>query len=222
MNLQEIRDFVRQHIDIEEDDLPDAVLDVFIREGSKRIERAEKRWAFYAQRWEYTTESGTDEIPFTSIAADLKEIQAIKGPRWRLQYLGQDLADEVWPENVTSSSEPTHFSIERDTLCLWPTPNDAYVLQIRGYRTPEDWVAAGAGAEPDLPDDLHNTVATWALARAYAQQDDPEMASIYERQFADELNEFRRNINSMPAAQPIVLNGRSGPTSPGRLRFDWE
>ena len=62
----------------------------------------------------------------------------------------------------------------------------------------------------------------WALARAYEQQDDPEMASIFERKFADEINLFRRRINDTPPAQPLVLNGRSTPGDPLRLRFDWE
>lgn len=222
LTLDQIRAFVRGHMDIEEDDLPNDVLDVFIREGSKRIERAEKRWPFYAKRWEYTTASGTAEIPFSTIGADLREISAIKGPQWRLTHIGQDLADEVWPESTTQTGEPTHFSIENETLYLWPEPGDTYVLIVRGYRTATDWVADGAGAEPDLPDELHNTVATWALARAYGQQDDPEMASLYERQFSDELTLYRNRLHDSPAPQPIVLNHGSRRSTAGRLRYDWE
>lgn len=222
MNLQQIRDFVRGHMDIEAEDLPDAVLDVMIREGSKRVERAENRWPFYAKRWTYETVDGTDEIDFSEVASDIESIQSIKGPRWVLQFVGQDYAAGRWPDNVTSEGEPTHWGVEYETLYLWPTPDDAYSLTIRGYRTPTDWVANGAGAEPDLPNDLHNTVAMWALARAYEQQDDPEMASIFERKFADEINLFRRRINDTPPAQPLVLNGRSTPGDPLRMRFDWE
>lgn len=222
MHLQAIRDFVRGHMDIEAEDLPDVVLDVMIREGSKRVERAENRWPFYAKRWVYDTAAGVDEIDFSLIGSDVESIQSIKGPRWALRYVGQDWAADAWPENVASSSEPTHWSVEYQTLYLWPIPNDVYSLIIRGYRTPVDWVAQGAGAEPDLPNDLHNTVAMWALARAYEQQDDPEMASIFERKFADEINLFRRRINDTPPAQPLVLNGRSTPVDPLRMKFDWE
>lgn len=222
MNLQQIRDFVRGHMDIEAEDLPDAVLDVMIREGSKRVERAENRWPFYAKRWTYDTAAGVDEIDFSLIGSDVDTIQSVKGPRWNLTYVGLDYADARWPENVLSESEPTHWSADYRTIYLWPTPNQAYTLTLRGYRKPIDWVANGAGAEPDLPNDLHNTVAMWALARAYEQQDDPEMASIFERKFADEINLFRRRINDAPPAQPLVLNGRSTPGDPLRLRFDWE
>lgn len=222
LNLQQIRDFVRAHMDIEVEDLVDDVLDVFIAEGSQRIARAEKRWPFYATRWTYVTVADTDEVDFADISADIDQIQSIKGPQWRLQYIGIDVADDVWPENVTESSEPTHWSVENEVLYLYPTPSDAYSLRIRGYRKQSDWMAEGAGAEPDLPEELHNTVAVWALSRAYEQQDDPEMASIFERKFADELNLFRRRIHDAPPAQPVVLNGRSRPVDPLRMRFDWE
>lgn len=222
MNLQQIRDFVRGHMDLDPEDLPDAVLDVMIREGSKRVERAENRWPFYSHRWTYTTQAGVDEIDFSEVAANIEAIQSVKGPRWTLTYVGLGHADARWPENTSTLSEPTHWSVDYQTLFLWPTPNGPYELTLRGYRTPIDWVANGAGAEPDLPNDLHNTVAMWALARAYEQQDDPEMASIFERKFADEINLFRRRINDTPPAQPIVLNGRPSPGNPLRMRFDWE
>lgn len=221
LNLQQIRDFVRGHMDIEEEDLPDPVLDVFVAEGFGRIVRAEKRWPFYATRWAYVTVAGTDEIPFTDIGTNISEIQSIKGPSSRLHYIGMDVADEVWPENVVQSSEPSHWSVENETLYLWPTPGSAYSLILRGYRKPTDWMAGGAGAVPDVPDELHNTVAVWALSRAYEQQDDPEMASIFERKFADELNLFRRRIHDTPAAQPLVVSGRHlhGGALP-MMRFD--
>jgi hypothetical protein len=223
LTLDQIRAFVRGHIDIEEEDLPNDVLDVFIREGSKRIERAEKRWPFYAKRWTYTTVSGQSSVEFAAIDdGDIREISAIKGPQWRLTHIGQDLADEVWPESTTQTGEPTHYSIENEVLYFWPEPGDSYELTIRGYRTAVDWVAQGAGAEPDLPDELHNTVATWALARAYAQQDDPEMAALYERQFADEVTLYRNRLHDAPAPQPVVLNGGSRRSTQGRLRYDWE
>lgn len=222
LNLQQIRDYVRSHLDIEIEDLPDAVLDVFIAEGFHRCFRAERRLPFYRKRWDLTTTASTSAYELTSIAEDIEEIAAIQGPRYNLRWIGADEADRAFPLNVTSEAEPYFFTVEGDTLYLYPTPNDAYNLVVKGYRTPADLIAGGTGAEPDLPVDLHNTVATWALARAYGQQDDPEMASMYERQFADEINLFRRRLNSMPMQQPIVLNGGSGVGTPSRLRYDWE
>lgn len=41
MTLQQMRDYIRLHLDLDEDDLPNTLIDIFIREGSKRVERAE-------------------------------------------------------------------------------------------------------------------------------------------------------------------------------------
>jgi hypothetical protein len=219
LSLQQIRDFVRSHLDIEEEDLPDAVLDVFINEGFQRCYRAERRWPFYLSRWTLNTVADTESYDLDDLDA-LGEITAIKGERYNLEWVGQAAADYAWPATSTSTSEPTHFQVEHRTLFLHPTPNDAYALTIKGYRTPT--AMSTAGSEPDIDEDLHNTIATWALSRAYAQQDDPEMSSMFERQFADELNLFRRRLNSTPMQQPIVLGGGSGVGSPSRLRYDWE
>lgn len=223
LNLQQIRDFVRGHLDIEVEDLPDVVLDVFIREGSKRIERAEERWPFYETTYDLPTVAGTRDYPFSTINPQLDSIHGIRGQQWELKYIGVDYGDKRWPRNITQTAEPSHFAVWGQTLRLYPDPDNVYTLIVRAYRKATDWVSLGAGQTPDLPDELHNTVATWALSKAYNQQEDLEMGAMYERQFADELNEFRRRLNNTPQPQPLVLNSsRAFPLLPVRMRYDWE
>lgn len=226
LNLQQIRDYVRNHIELEIDDLPDSVLDVFIREGSKRVEKAETRWPFYEESWTLTTAIGTRNYALTGAvptATAVDQLTNVQGPKWNLVWIGREQYDVLNPPDFTSQSEPTHVALWDSELWLSPTPDAAYTLTLRGYRKPTDWVANGAAAQPDLPDELHNTVATWALSRAYAQQDDPELAAVYERQFGEELNEFRRRIVETPHLQPVILNRGHRPRSLfGRLRYDWE
>lgn len=225
LTLDDIRTFVRAHLDLDTEDLPNSVLDVFIREGSKRIERAAPRWPFYAKTWTLTTVGGQRDYAFSAIATDVDQIAAISRDDMPLSWVGADVYDIVNPTNTLGSGKPVRYTWWGTTLSLHPTPDAAYALTVRGYRTPTDWVAAGAGANPDLPDELHNTVATWALAKAYTQQEDPELGSVYERQFAEELAEFKRRIDSTPLPQPLVLNGtatsRMWP-APWPPRFDWQ
>lgn len=210
-------------MDLDIEDLPDVVLDVFIREGSKRIERAEARWPFYEKTYTLNTIASQNDYTISDIGdGDLIEIAAISGPRWVLNQLGRDEGDYDYPLNVDSTSEPAFYSVWGGVLRLYPLPNAEYALTIRGYRSAVDWVTLGSGQEPDLPDELHNTIAQWALARAYAQQDDPEMASFYERQFADEVRLFQRRLNSSPRTQPIVLNGHYRAARLWRPRYDWQ
>jgi hypothetical protein len=222
MNLADIRSYVRSHLDLDEEDLPNTLLDVFIREGSKRIEQAEKRWPFYEQTYEFTTTADQSDYEIADIASDINEIVAMRGPRWEMRWIGRDEGDARFPRNIDNNGEPVWFSIWADTIRLFPTPDESYTIIVRAYRKPVDWVALGAGEEPDLPDELHNTVAMWALARAYGQQDDPELAAFYERQFADEMMLFRRRFVDAPPPSLMQLNGGGRVTRLSRMRFDWD
>lgn len=222
MNLQQIRDFVRTSLDLELEDLPDTLLDAFIRDGSKRIERAEPRWSFYEKIFSLATTVGVSSYGKTSaIASDLDQIQAISvdDRMLPLMWIGMDELNRLQVMQPSLQGRPIYFSEWGDQVIFFPTPDQAYTLTIRGYRKPEDWVANGAGAEPDFPDELHNTVATFALSKAYAQQEDPELSALYERQFSDELNEFQRRLTQTPMSQPLVLNG--GPRTRSGMSGQW-
>lgn len=223
MTLQGIRDFVRTHLDVDEDDLPNVLLDQFVFEGSTRVARAEKRWPFYAESWTLMTVADQSDYTFAFIGGGLDQVQSIRSENYDLQWLGRDESHGYWPPNTTTSGEPRYWSVWGSTLRLHPTPDAEYELTIYGFREAEDWVADGAGGVPDFPEELHNTVTTWALARAYSHQDDPEMAAFYMDLFSNELDTIRSRIIDTPAAQPLVLNGRAGGSfSMGRPRYDWE
>ena len=228
LTLQQIRDYVRLHLDLEIEDLPDQVLDFFIREGSRRIERAEPRWPFYEVSYSLTVSAGVESVTKVSVGGDLDQIttivhsDALKHPP--LVWVGFDAFQELRSQRA-AQGRPRFFSEQAGSLFFFPTPDIEYTFTVFGYRKPIDWTAGGAGAMPDMPEELHNTVAVWALSKAYAQQEDPELASLYERQFADELNEFRRRLVITPHNQPLVLNGGAAPDplrSMVRPRFDWE
>jgi hypothetical protein len=107
-----------------------------------------------------------------------------------------------------------------------PAPDTANQVSEFGYRWQTDWMAGGAGAEPDMPEPLHNVVAMYALARAYGQQEDPEMTQMYMGMFERDLNEQGRRLTEATMGRPLILN-RFGQYY-GRRRtllrpyFDWE
>lgn len=219
MDLQEMRDYIRVHMDLEVDDLPDALLDIWIRDGSKRVERAESRWPFYEQNYQFSTVAGQANYMKSLIGGDLDQISFlyVADTRPALQWVNPDDIDQL-QRGYTGQSRPVYFAEWGDTLTLFPTPDQVYGMNLRGYRRAIDWVANGSGAEPDMPTELHNVIATFALAKAYAQQEDPEMAAFYERQFSDELNEYRRRLLIMPYSQPIVVGGGPLTERPARNR----
>jgi len=220
LNLQQIRDYVRVHMDIEEDDLPDPVLDTFIREGSRRVEYSEQRWPFYEAWSTLTANPGWTLYALDGFSGNLRRLAAMTLENENLEWRSPE---EIQEMSSTTTGRPRYFTEWGGMVVLWPIPDAAYEFIVRGYRAQNDWVADGAGAEPDMPEELHNTVALWALHRAYAQQEDPEMASLYRNTFDQELNEFGRRMTEMPLQRPLVMNGR-GKTSwrRSRPRFDWE
>ena len=103
-------------------------------------------------------------------------------------------------------------------------------IYVRGYKKPS---AFGVGsvdtATPsDFPEPFHILFATYAAARAYEQQEDPEMAQQYYGVFSRELDNLRARHIDVPTPQPLVLNNRRASRSrsqsymPDRLRYNWE
>ena len=229
LTLQNMRDHIRSHLDLETDDLPDSLIDTWVREGSKRVERAEPYWPFYENI------TFTDVAPVTvnlyskssAFNASWEQINAfwIDDGKAPLRWVGYDALTEMAQQESGNTGRPYYWAEWNNYVSFWPALDTTYTMWIRGYRMPLDWVADGAGASPDLPDDLHNTVLMWALNRAYLQQEDAQLAAVFERQYADELNEFRRRITITPPNQPLVLNGgavRRPENLLVRPRFDWE
>ena len=220
MDLQEIRNLVRSHLDLEEEDLPNPLLDAFAREASHRIEQAERYWPFYQQVFTYAIPAAEASTALTTIDANLTEIAAaVREDGSSLRFVGaHEFERRRLPEQ---SGTVTFFTQWGDTVFWGPVPADATNVSIRGYRRAEDWVAS-AGGVPDMPVELHNTIFLWCLAKAYFQQEDEVLGAAYERQFNDELNLYRRRFTQMTSTQPFVLGGN---TRSALLRppvYDWQ
>lgn len=228
MDLQEIRDFVRDVPDVDADELPDSILDVFIRRGYKQIISLERRWPFFevhdATLW---TADGTHSYPYTSVvdadgaSVPIRDVDSIEGERYPLTHVDPIDARKRWRRHVETKREPTHFSVQSTTIRLWPTPDSAYELLVGGYRNPTDW-SADAGGEPDCPDVFHEPIAIFALHLAYLQQEDPEMGAFWKAQFDEAVGSARRDVMGAPPRGPIVMNRPKPTQTLDRLLFPWE
>ena len=76
-------------------------------------------------------------------------------------------------------------------------------------RNPTDFgVGSASGSSPDLPAHFHPILVTYAIAKAYLQQEDPVMAQQYLIQFQTDLDNIGRRYADVPAPQPMVANSR--------------
>jgi hypothetical protein len=223
MTLGDIRTFVRSFPDLDETDLPNAVLDPLIREGATKIATRSDHWVFYQLESTLTTVAATESYAFSAIddTYTFRTVTDLIGENWLLRP--RTHVDARKRHISASNAEPRTWSQWGQSIYLWPTPDDEYSITVIGYRQQTDWSANGAGAEPDLPDELHELVAKWALSLAYAQQDDlgaaQQRADEFERQISDIESQFLSDV-----AAPMILGGgeRSYTLGRGEPLFDWE
>ena len=228
-----MRSYIRSVVDIDSSDIADDTLNRFLGEGYDVIVYSEKRWPFYEVAATFSTVADTKDYTLaavgTSVTNGLREIAALRTDDHVLSFIGRDDSDSVYPLDVTTSGEPWYWSYWADTARLYPTPDAVYTVNVRGYKNP---TAFGAGSsdstEPsDLPTPFHVVVAPYGVARAYEQQEDPQMAAQYFAIFNQELDNLKARHDDAPAPQPIILNGRTSARGgrgvlADRLRYAWE
>jgi hypothetical protein len=220
--LQNIRDHVRSYTDTDSTDLTDSLVDQFVQAAFDEVAYAERLWSFYQQDGTFNTVADTQQYSLVSILGGTNEIIAIQLADAYLRPIGHQLATEVFVS--TASGTPTHFSQFEDSLFLWPTPSSAVAVAYQGHREPNDWIADGSGATPDLPSEYHAVVQQGALIRALDWLDEQEQAAANRQQYDRSLQAVSAIHRGIYVAGPMVLNGGSPPASPvpGELKYDWD
>ncbi len=209
MSSADITAFVRGHLDVDSSDLTDSVIDVFKREGFNRIIRSQSRWPFMEASWTLSTSPGDQTYPFTTASlltpSAIEDIFSINDELREIRRVPHEDAKQMFPSGATTTGRPMYWSKHADTIYLWPTPDAVYTYAIDGLKKAFDWVAANS-APTDLPDDFHELIALWVLHRGYLQQDDPETAAFYVRQFEDGLHTITGRYLHAPLDRPVVMN----------------
>lgn len=224
LDLGTIRSRVRLLLDVDETELPSDLIDQWCREATYRIHAAVARWPHFEKTWTFTTTSGDYDYGLAAVGADIGDVTHVRGDNRELREISVEDADFYWQRNVTPSGDPTHYVLREQSLWLFPTPSRAEQIQVRGFRKVTDWVAAGAGAEPDFPEQFHNTVHLWVVSRAYAMQEDDAFSMHYFDLFQNELDTLVARHAGRPAQQPLVLGGgkRLYQGLPYALRFPFD
>tara|TARA_R100000008_G_scaffold14271_1_gene6956 strand:+ start:1074 stop:1778 length:705 start_codon:yes stop_codon:yes gene_type:complete len=234
MQISEMRSYIRSVVDIDSSDISDDVMNRFLGEAYDVIVYSEKRWPFFEVSTTFSTTGGTEDYALATVGASvtngLREIASLKTDDHVIQYLGRDTGDIVYPLDSTTSGDPWYWSYWADNVRLYPTPGSGETVYVRGYKNPAAFGAGSSDAtEPsDLPTPFHMVLATYGIARAYEQQEDPTMASQYFSIFNQELENLRARYEDTPAPQPVRLNSRTASRwmsqsyLPNRLRYSWE
>lgn len=240
LTVQSFRDYVRAFIDVGPTDIQDSLIDFWTQEGYDDLIGLDVRWPFFevggqdnGTTYSLTTVAAQQVYPLTNVevaghtakaSMDPKRIIAVQGPHWELPYASQTDLESVFTPSVNVSSEPERWSIWGETgITLWPVPNAAFTVNIRGYRNPVDWMSEGAGSMVDAPTDFHTALQQYVLSNAWSQQSDPQQAAYWMQNYLAAQMRLRKKYIRAPMAQNLVLNsGKITRDPPAHLRFPFE
>jgi len=206
--LQNLRDIVRLQTDLDAEDLPNTVLDGYLREGFDRTFAAELRWPFFEHSWTLTLAAlaTTIALPTSPEVAFFMRVRSDTDEM--LVQLAQTFAEDNFTGDGTTD-DPSFYSVWGSTVYLWPVPSGtARSYTARGYRKPT-WSATPT-VEVDGDDRLHQAIAHYAVALAYAQLEDAELEAVYMNRWGALVDVIRRNVMQPNFHQPLVLNGGLG------------
>ena len=147
MTATSLRQTVRDITDLDEGDLPDSLLNLYIRDGYYRILDIEKRWTFLEKSFTFNTVAEQRAYPIANFTADpMSQIVSIvdnTGIGLRLDMVSHDEAESTYVGAYDTSGDPLFYSIWNGNIHLFPKPNNVRTLTVRGYREPIDWVTDG-------------------------------------------------------------------------------
>lgn len=142
------------------------------------------------QDWPFLQETISSTAPLA--IADLGSIEYVVNSTegTKLTPLDPRNASDLEP-NLSYPGVPAHYYITGGTtLNLFPT-NTTDTIAVRYYRVP---VALSGTATPVIPERFHSLIVDGAVARAYENSDDYELAQAAEQKFQTRLQRMREQL----------------------------
>lgn len=208
MNLQDLRDYIRMQLDMDSEELPNPMLDAYIIEGYMRMMSMENRWPSFQQRWDVIRPEGSIDVPLPVDCDPSGLFSVVDGRGMRLVQVAPEQAEDNFNANSVATSSPVYYTLWGGVLQLWPSAvGDERTLHLRGYRLPTAWWTLGASAEVDADQRLHILLAHYAIALAYAQQEDEILQELYMKRFSSGFAAARNAICNPPHNRPLVYAG---------------
>jgi len=142
-----------------------------------------------AEDWPFLEATATGAAPLT--ISDLRAVEYVLDSAQETKLSPVDrkgLTDSS--VNLAEVGTPTHYYLtEGTTLNLFPTSTDT--LSVRYFKTPPRLTGT---ASPVLPERFHSLIVTGAVARAYENSDDWELAQSAANAFAVRLDRMRESL----------------------------
>ena len=215
ITLTELRTQVRNMVDLDETDLPDAIVDQFAKEGFQRIYSLERRWPFLQETYTFNTVADQREYTISTIG-DIREIISVvdtSASGARLTLIDYNQAEEIWLGNTDVPSRPYFYAFWDKKLHLWAKPDAVYPITVRAFRNPVYTWLSNTSETIDLDEWFHALLPYFVIARVYQRQEDSDLSAMYMRSFEEGVGLARRDLMKASSAQPVIMSaGRQYPT----------
>ncbi|CAB4171173.1 hypothetical protein UFOVP1335_38 [uncultured Caudovirales phage] len=215
MSLTDVRLMVRNISDLDTTDLPNSVLDDFVKEAFQRIIVLERRWPKYQETYTFNTVANQRAYTIATIG-DIREVISLVDTSTsgsRLTMIPYDNAEEIWLGNTDVASRPYFYALWDSALHLYAKPDAVYAITVRAYRNPlYTWLTTITNPI-DCDEWFHILLVYFVLSRVYQRQEDPELSQMYLKSFEEGVAMARRDLMKTPSARPMLLSGgRQYPT----------
>lgn len=209
MNKLQIRAKIREIVDLDQQDLSDTLLDMYIKDGYERIIALERRWPFFQKTYTLNTVNNQRDYLISLIGdGDIREITSIVDTSAvgnRIELISYDDAEGIWIGSYDQAQRPLYFSLWQGKVHLWPKPDAVYPLVVRGYRKPSDWSASDS-TEVDADERLHQPLVYYGVAQVYQLQEDVELATFYRKTFDEAVRLAAADIMRPSSQRPLAFS----------------
>lgn len=213
MDVQGLRNYVRAQLEVDDEELPDTLLNIYLQEAFDRTMAATNRWPRNEFVWPVSKIAGQNFItlpPDLNLPSIISIVSVADGyPLVIIPFeQGEQSFAPVRYEEVTSGvNKPLYASVWSGKLYLWPqlATDATYDVVLRGHRQPV-WTN-GASDLPDLDERLHVTLSYYAMALAYAAQEDEILEGVYMARWDRDLQNQLRAIQEPIHNHPLVMHG---------------
>lgn len=188
ISLDTLRSELRVHLSVDALDLPNTDADLLLNRTYWEI--LEK---FHIRETESATTlntvAGTREYSLP-VSFESLRISSVVDPdsdqHTPLRNMSIKEYEKLYNQNEDNQAMPERYFRGRESLILWPTPDDVYVIVIHYRETLED--LADAEPDPMLPKSWQELLILGSTYRGFIRQNDYDKAGPAKRVYYDMLN----------------------------------
>lgn len=220
MNLTELRDFVHRQTQTTSGDLADTTIDWYLQQAFERTINGETLWPFLESQWPLTLAAGQFQMTLPGNVNEAGIMTLFDSDRGvRMEMVGQEWAEgqfvgrptwngTEWEGDSVPLAPQLWYSLWGGQITLWPITVSADTERqflLRGYRRVLDWLTSAQ--EPDCDVRLHQCLVHYAVALAYAQQEDDVLETTYMDRWQRDVELARRAIMEPRHQRPLIAAG---------------